>query len=314
MKYIGVDLGGTNIVTGLIEEDGTIIKSLNKPTQNERKAELIFDDIFDMCSSLINEFKLTPAALGGIGIGVPGSIDKENGTIIWASNLKTRNFNVKTCLESKLHYPVQLANDADCAALGEVIAGSAKGFSDAVIFTLGTGIGSGIVINGRIFSGYYSGGAELGHQIIIKDGRQCACGNAGCLETYASATGLILSAASKAAANPDSLLYKMVEGDMSKMNAKMPFDAAKAGDFLAQEIIQNYIEYLSIGVFNAINSFSPQIILLGGGISRQGDALIAPLIKKVRTMIYGNTMRTIIKVAMLGNDAGLIGAAMLNRS
>ena len=313
MKYIGIDLGGTNIVTGLIDEDGTIIKSLNRPTLRERDAELIFDDIVEMCKELIDEFKLDASTLKGIGIGVPGSVDKKSGRIVYANNLKTSNFNVKEYLKDKLDYPVKLGNDADCAALGEVVAGSAKGYSDVIIFTLGTGVGGGITINGEIFSGYYPGGAEIGHIIIERNGRQCTCGNKGCLETYASATGLIRSATEKALANPDSLLYKMTEGNMEKMNAKIPFDAAQAGDAAAQEVIDTYIEYLAIGIANIINVFKPQVILLGGGVSKQEENLTVPLAAKVKTMAYGGEMPTLIKTASLGNDAGLIGAAMLNK-
>ena len=313
MKYIGIDLGGTNIVAGLIDEDGTIIKSINKPTQKERSAELIFDDIIVMCKSLINEFKLDKTTLKGIGMGVPGSIDKKNGLIVYANNLKTSNFNVKAYLKDKLDYPVSLGNDADCAALGEVVAGSAKGYSDAIIFTLGTGVGGGIIIDGQIFSGFYPGGAEIGHQIIVKDGRPCTCGNKGCLEAYASATGLILSATEKAMANPDSLLYKLVDGDMSKMNAKIPFDAAQSGDAVGLEVIDSYIEHLAIGIANTINVFKPEVILLGGGVCKQEENLTIPLTAKVKEMVYGKEMPTLIKIAMLGNDAGLIGAAMLNR-
>lgn len=314
MKYIGIDLGGTNIVAGLIDENGSIIKSLNKPTQKERAAELIFDDILAMCKKLIEEFKLDQTTLKGIGLGVPGSVDTKKGLIVYANNLKTSNFNVKAYFSDKLDYPVALGNDADCAALGEVVAGGAKGYSDAIIFTLGTGVGGGIIINGQIFSGFYPGGAEIGHQIIVKDGRQCTCGNKGCLEAYASATGLIRSAVEKASENPNSLLNTLVHGDMSKMNAKIPFDAAQAGDAAGQEVIDSYIEHLAIGIANTINVFKPQVILLGGGVCKQEENLTVPLTAKVKEMVYGNEMPTVIKTAKLGNDAGLIGAAMLNRA
>ncbi len=311
MKYIGVDLGGTNIVVGLVDEAGNIIKSLNRPTLKERTIEEIFDDIIQMSEILIKEFKLNKDDLQGIGIGSPGIVDSKNGVIVYANNLKIRDFDAVSYIGSRLGYKVCIANDADAAALGEVVAGGAKGCSDAVIFTLGTGVGGGIIIGGKIFSGYFPGGAEMGHQIIVKDGKLCSCGSKGCLESYASATGLINLAKEKAEEHKESKLYELVDGDMSKMNAKIPFDAAQMGDQAGIEVIDDYLSYLAIGVANAINVFKPQVILLGGGVSKQEDNLIIPLIEKVKENAFGGDFKTQIKTAKLGNDAGLIGAAML---
>ncbi len=301
MNYIGVDLGGTNIVVGLIDEDGKIIKSLNRPTEKERGVEPIFDDIFDMCNELINEFKLDNTNLKGVGIGIPGTIDDKNGVIVYSNNIKINNFNVREYAKGKLDYEIRMANDADCAALGEVAAGSAKGCSNAIVVTLGTGVGGGIIIDGKIFAGFYPGGAEIGHQIIEKDGRPCSCGNHGCFEAYSSASALILAAKKKAEENKDSLLYKLVEGDVEKMNAKIPFDAAQSGDKAGEEVIDEYLDYLAVGIANLINVFKPEAILLG------------PLTERVKKLAYGGDMPTVIKIASLGNDAGLIGAAMLNK-
>ena len=206
-----------------------------------------------------------------------------------------------------------MANDADSAALGEVVAGSAKGCSDAIVVTLGTGVGGGIIINGQIFPGFYPGGAEVGHQIIEVNGRQCSCGNKGCFEAYSSASALILAAKKKAEENKDSLLYKLVEGDMEKMNAKVPFDADQAGDKAGHEVIEEYLDYLSVGILNLINVFKPEAILLGGGVCKQGENLTTPLKERLAKMVYAGDLKTEIKIASLGNDAGLIGAAMLNR-
>jgi glucokinase len=313
MKYIGVDLGGTNIVVGLVDEEGNIIKSLNRPTLKERAIEAIFDDISEMCNMLIEEFKLDSTSLKGIGIGSPGIIDSKQGMIVYSNNLKAKDFNAAEYTAHKVGFPVRLANDADSAALGEVVAGAAKGCSHAMIFTLGTGVGGGIIINGKIFSGYYPGGAEIGHQTIVRDGKLCTCGNKGCLESYASATGLINLAKEKALAYKDSMLYKLVEGDLDKMNAKIPFDAAQMGDSAGKEVIEEYISYLAIGIANAVNVFKPQVILLGGGVSKQEDNLVLPLTEKVKEHVFGGELVTKIKTAKLGNDAGLIGAAMLWR-
>ncbi|MBE6062989.1 MAG: ROK family protein [Clostridium butyricum] len=313
MNYIGVDLGGTNIVVGLVDQDGKIIKSLNRPTKKERGVEPIFDDIFDMCNQLINEFKLDKSNLKGVGIGAPGMIDNKNGIIVYSNNIKVNNFNVREYAKGKLDFDIEVANDADSAALGEVAAGSAKGCSNAIVVTLGTGVGGGIIIDGKIFAGFYPGGAEIGHIIIEKDGRPCSCGNNGCFEAYSSASALILAAKKKAEANKDSLLFKLVEGDLEKMNAKIPFDAAQSGDKAGQEVIDEYLDYLAVGVANLINIFKPEAILLGGGVSKQEENLTVPLTERVKKLVYGGDMPTVIKTAGLGNDAGLIGAAMLNR-
>jgi glucokinase len=312
MKYIGVDLGGTNIVVGVIDEGGNIVQTLTMPTKKERDAEAIFDDIIQMCQQLIEACALDETNLKGIGIGIPGSIEPKEGVIVYANNLKTSGFKAKAYIEERLPYKVLLGNDADCAALGEVMNGGAKGYEDAVVFTLGTGVGGGIIIGQKIFSGYYYGGAELGHQIIEKGGRSCTCGNKGCLEAYASATALIDRAKQEAATHKESLLWERVGGDLEKMNAKIAFDAANAGDDVAIDLIDEYMEYLAVGVANAINVFKPQVILIGGGISKQGDKLIHPLTEKAKEMVYGGEVLTKIKVATLGNDAGLIGAAMLH--
>lgn len=313
MKYIGVDLGGTNIVVGLVDEDGKIIKSLNRPTEKERGVEPIFDDIFDMCNELIKEFNLDKTNLKGVGIGTPGMIDSKNGVIVYSNNIKVDNFNIREYAKGKLDYEISVANDADSAALGEVAAGSAKGCSNAIVVTLGTGVGGGIIIDGKIFSGFYPGGAEIGHIIIEKDGRPCSCGNHGCFEAYSSASALILAAKKKAEENKDSLLYKLVEGDVEKMNAKIPFDAAQSGDKAGSEVIEEYLDYLAVGIANLINIFKPEAILLGGGVSKQEENLTVPLTERVKKLAYGGDMPTVIKIASLGNDAGLIGAAMLNK-
>lgn len=313
MNYIGVDLGGTNIVVGLVDEEGKIIKSVSRPTEKERGVEPIFEDIFSMCNELIAEFGLNKENLKGVGIGIPGTIDDKNGVIVYSNNIKIDNFNVRKFAEGKLDYPIRMANDADSAALGEVVAGAAKGCSDAVVITLGTGVGGGIVINGKIFSGFFPGGAEIGHHIIEADGRPCSCGNKGCFEAYASASALILAAQKKAIENKDSLLNKLVEGDVSKMNAKIPFDADQAGDQAGHEVIEEYLDYLAIGIANVANIFKPEAILLGGGVCKQGENLTVPLTERVKKLAYGKDLRSEIKIASLGNDAGLIGAAMLNR-
>lgn len=311
MYYLGVDLGGTNIVVGLIDEFGKIIKSITNPTLPERKTEEIFDDIINMCQKLIDEFNLTNSSLKGIGMGIPGEVDSKNGCINYSNNIPMKNFKVKEYIEKKLNFPLAFANDADCAALGELIAGAAKGCQDIIILTLGTGVGGGVIINGKIYSGFYPGGAELGHQTIIYKGEKCTCGNRGCLEAYSSASALIRDAKKTAKENPSSLLNKIVNNKIEDITAKTVFDSAQKGDLKAKKLIEDYTEYLSIGIANLINIFKPEIVLLGGGISKQGENLTIPLTEKTKNKIFGTSMPTKIETATLGNDAGVIGAAML---
>ncbi|WP_250278348.1 ROK family protein [[Clostridium] colinum] len=318
MKYIGVDLGGTNIVVGLIDIDGNIIKSYTRPTLSTRKTEEIFDDIIDMCQILIEEFKLDKSSLKGIGMGIPGEVDSKNGIINYSNNIPIKNFNVKSymqnlCKKVNMNIPFFFANDADCAALGELVAGAGKGYSDLIILTLGTGVGGGIIINNKIYSGFYAGGAELGHQTIVHNGELCTCGNKGCLEAYASATALIRDAKNAAKQTPSSLLNSLTENNLENMTAKIVFDAKNQNDDVAIKLVDDYIEYLSVGVANLINIFKPQVILLSGGISKQGEKLIIPLKEKVMSKVFGKDLKTKIDIATLGNNAGLIGAAMLSK-
>ena len=318
MKHIGVDLGGTNIVVGLMDEDGNIIKSYTRPTMSDRKTEEIFDDIIDMCKILIDEYKLSKSSLKGIGMGIPGEVDAKAGIINYSNNIPMKNFNVleymqKLCSLCDMDIDFYFANDADCAALGELIAGAGKGHSDLVILTLGTGVGGGIIINHKIYSGFYAGGAELGHQTIVHNGELCTCGNKGCLEAYASATALIRDAKKAALENPHFLLNSLAKNNVDNITAKIVFDAKDQKDEIATNLVENYIEYLSVGVANLINIFKPEILVLSGGISKQGEKLTTPLKEKVITKIFGNNLKTKIEIATLGNDAGLIGAGMLSR-
>ncbi|OON97791.1 MAG: glucokinase [Candidatus Epulonipiscioides saccharophilum] len=310
MYYIGVDLGGTNIVVGLVNEEGKILDFMTWDTKKERPVELIFDDIIKMTQEIISRNNLEKDQINGIGIGSPGIIDSKEGEIVYSNNIVINNFYAVKYIEDKTGIKTKIANDADCAALGEVVAGAAKGFKDAIVITLGTGVGSGIVIDGKIFNGFFPGGAEVGHQIIVKDGEKCTCGNQGCFEAYASATALIKMANRVAKKYPESKLADVKEEDMT---AKIPFDLAWQGDKVALNVINNYIDYLAIGINNIINIFKPQVLLIGGGVSRQGDKLIKPLIERVQKMVFGGHLSTEIKVAILGNDAGLVGAAMLNQ-
>lgn len=313
MYYIGVDLGGTNIAAGLVDEEGKIIKHKNIPTLKERGIDAICEDMIRVCQEIMSENKLKKEDIHAIGVGSPGTVDATKGIIVYANNIIINNFPVAERMNAQLGIPVYVGNDADCAALGEVTSGIAKGCKNAVILTLGTGVGGGLIINGEIYKSSFPGAGELGHQAIVYNGRQCNCGRKGCFERYASATALIKDAKKAAQNNPDSKLNEYVKGDLEKMNAKVPFDAAQAGDEVAKKVIDQYLEYLACGVANVINGLNPEMIILGGGVAKQGDNLTKPLTKKVEKEVYTDQLQTKIEVAMLGNDAGIIGAAMLGK-
>lgn len=313
MYYIGIDLGGTNIAAGLVNEDGKIVKYKSIPTLKERGIEFICQDMIGLCKTFMEENNLTAKDIYSIGIGTPGLIDSDNGIIVYSNNIMVENFAIGPVMQESLGISVYVGNDADCAALGEVTSGIAKGCNNAIILTLGTGVGGGLIINGKIFNGSFPGGGELGHQVIIQGGRRCTCGRDGCLESYASATGLITDAKEAATAHPDSILNQLVGGDMDKMNAKIPFDAADLGDEIGKKVVEQYMGYLATGIANLINVFKPEMIILGGGVAKQKDNLTKPLLKMVKKEVYSGDLLTKIEVALLGNDAGIIGAAVLGK-
>ncbi len=313
MYYIGIDLGGTNIAIGLVNAEGNIIKHKSIPTLKERGIDVICQDMIGLCESLMSQNNLTKKDIRAVGIGTPGTVDSEKGIIVYANNLIVDNFPITKVMNDSLDIPVYVANDADCAALGEVTSGAAKGCTNAIILTLGTGVGGGLVLNGEIYKSSFPGAGELGHHVIAYNGRQCNCGRKGCFEQYGSATALISDAQEAAKNNPDSRLNYYTDGILSKMNAKVPFDAAQDGDIIAQGVVDQYLNYLACGIANMVNIFKPEMIIIGGGVSRQKENLTKPLTQKVTQQIYAQEMKTKIEVATLGNDAGIIGAAMLGK-
>ena len=315
MFTIGIDLGGTNIAAAIVSKEGTIIRKGSVPTLNERTYEPIVKDMAELCLKLIQEEGLSIDDIHSIGIGSPGTIDSKNGVVVYANNLKFKNTPIAAELKKYIDKPVYMENDANAAAYGEFVKGAGAVYKDLVAITLGTGVGSGIILDNKMIRGSFFGGAELGHTVIQVDGASCTCGRKGCWESYASATGLIKSANDAATTHPESSLNEMTGGDKSKMNAKIVFDAAQGGDKIAQEVVDQYIKYLAAGLVNVINFVQPEVIVLGGGISAQKDKLLEPLKKRMVSEIYGGqeAFKTEIKIAELGNDAGIIGAAMLHK-
>lgn len=311
---IGVDIGGMSIKFGLVNETYDIVGRKVIETHREtQSAGEIVERMAQAVLELLRENGLTQEMCEGIGIACPGTSDPKSGVVLYSNNIEWENVPILKMLGKHLHIPMALANDADAAALGEVLNGAAKGRENAVLLTLGTGVGGGVVINGKIFNGPLKGGCELGHMVIEKNGRQCTCGRKGCLETYASATALMEEAREAAVKYPDSLLNQLSNHDVNLISGKIIFDAEKQADPAAMAVVDYYEENLSIGIANLINIFRPEVFILGGGVSAQKEYLTDALQAKVNDMCFGGDLGGVPRIVTsnLGNDAGIIGAAYL---
>lgn len=311
--YIGIDLGGTNIAAGVVNENKEIVAKTSIKTGSGRDVNLIVDDMALAAKTAAEDANLTFDDVEWIGIGAPGTANKATGIIEYSNNLDWYNVPLVSMLEERTGKKVFIENDANAAAYGEYVAGAAKDADSSVMVTLGTGVGGGIVLNNKIYTGFNFAGAELGHSVIVVDGRLCTCGRKGCLEAYASATGLIVTTKEYMEKYKDSAMWELVEGDISKVNGRTAFDAMRKGDEAGKLVVDEYIKYLACGVTNIINTFQPDILCIGGGISHEGDTLMVPLKEIVSREVYSrNSARnTEIVAASLGNDAGIIGAALL---
>lgn len=318
MYYIGVDLGGTNIAAGIVNSEFQIVKKGSVPTNVAgRTAEEIIKDMGALCDSLVKDAGLNFDDIEYVGIASPGAVDPVRGVVNYANNLPFSRFPIADTL--KKFIPVKkvlVENDANAAAKGEAVAGAAKGVGDVVMITLGTGVGGGIIIDHKVYSGFNYAGAELGHIVIEYNGRQCSCGRKGCWEAYSSATGLINMTKEKLAEceakGIPTLMTDFVKEE-GKVSGKTAFAAMKKGDAPAKEVVDMYIGYLGCGLSNIINIFQPEILVIGGGICNEKHYLTDPLEKIIKEETYGNEAikPTTLKIAELGNDAGIIGAAVL---
>lgn len=316
MYYIGIDLGGTNIAVGIVDENFKIVKKGSTPTLVNRDPELIIADMGKLCLELLAETGIGLEEVVCAGIAAPGSVNPRTGIIEYANNLPFLRFPIADTLRKYL--PVRkvfLENDANAAALGEAVGGAAKGKRLSVMITLGTGVGGGVIIDGKIYSGFNYAGAELGHTVIEYNGRQCSCGRKGCFEAYASATALVNMTKEKLAACKDTLMWEMCGNDINKADARIAFAAMKKGDRAGKEVVDMYISYLACGITNMINIFQPEVLLIGGGVCNEKDYLLKPLTEIVNADQYtrNQAVKTEIKIAALGNDAGIVGAAALGR-
>ena len=317
MYRIGIDLGGTNIAAGLVNEQFEIVEKDSLPTLPERPGEEIVADIAALCKKLCEAAGITQQQVCSIGIASPGIVDDESGHVIYANNLRFRNFPIIPLLRELVEVrEIHIENDANAAAWGEAIAGAAKGSKSSVMITLGTGVGGGIIADGKVFKGFNSAAGELGHIVIAVDGRPCTCGRRGCWEAYSSATGLIRTTEEKLAeCKAIGRETKMTElvAQKGKVTGRTAFDGKRLGDAAACEVVDEYIKYLASGLASMINIFQPEVLSIGGGISNEGQYLLDLVVPEVRRQQYGTGLvpQTDIRIAKLRNDAGIIGAAAL---
>lgn len=308
MNYLGIDLGGTNIKGGVVNERGEILREASRPTRVERGAEAIADEI----AILIRELE-AGETFAGVGLGCPGTVDDESGTVVCAFNLDLIRYDMRAALKARTGYHIRLANDANAAALAEATVGAAKGAHSAVVLTLGTGVGCGVVLGGKMLVGYTGAASELGHMVIEENGAPCTCGRKGCFEAYSSATALIRMTTEAMARYPESEMHAIAK-ENGVVDGRTAFQAAERGDAAAAEVVKTYVRYLAAGVTNVVNIFFPEVIAFSGGVANQGETLLEPLRQEVSRQEFGGHYASrhprLIRCS-LGYQAGVIGAALL---
>ena len=311
MHYLGIDLGGTNVAAAVVDREGTILGKVSLPTPRAG-AEAVADQMAAAARAAAEKAGVPLEQVESVGIGSPGTIEPEQGLIRFWSNLNFVDVPLGGLMEARLHKKIYLENDANAAALGEYAAGAGKGSQSMVAITLGTGVGGGAVLNGKLYTGFNYAGMEVGHFVIEYGGRLCTCGRKGCFEAYCSATALIKRTREVMEEHPDSLLWQLA-GSLEGVDGRTPFDAAAQGDAAAGKVIDEYVNYLGCGVASLVNIFQPEVFCIGGGPSAQGETLMAPVRYILNREDYARNSvhRTRLVRAALGNDAGIIGAALL---
>lgn len=311
--FLAIDLGGTNIKAGLVDSDGNILARAQRPTGAQRGYEEIVRDMSLCAIEAAENGGVSMDDIESVGIGSPGTIDNKRGVIVYANNINFRHTPVREEMQKYINKPIYMGNDANCAALGEYV--MLKQPMECFVFvTLGTGVGGGIVINGKLYTGFNGAGAELGHTTLVKDGVPCTCGRNGCYEAYASTTAVIRMTKEAVKENPGSYLASLCDNDVDKVGGKTAFTAKENGDELGTKIVNEWIENVAAGITDIVNIFQPEVLSIGGAISREGDAILKPIIEYVEKYRYSRDVeQTKIQIAKYGNDAGLIGAAFLGR-
>ena len=312
MKYVGIDIGGMSIKAGVVDGDGSILARKTIQTDKDKQTDEIVKDIARLIFDILAENGIAVSEIAGVGIGAPGSVYDEKGIIRYCCNINLVDVPIaKLIAEYTGIRTIKVSNDANCATLGETVFGAGKGAKNTVMLTLGTGVGTGFVVDGKLLTGNRSAGAEGGHITINFGGATCGCGKKGHFEAYASATALMHQIEDAAKKNPESLLAKQVAKE--GLSGKVVFDCKEQGDKVAENVVKRYLRYVGIGLVNYANIFYPEVMIIGGGISNQGDAIIKPLQSYVSRNVYGKQYNPKIKVvcATLKNDAGIVGAACL---
>lgn len=314
MVTIGVDLGGTNIAVGVVDSNYRLLGKGSLKTHPTRSPMEIFQDMRAAAEIAMAQAGVSWDEIACVGVGTPGTPNQETGIIEFAGNLNFRKVPAVSMITKIMGKPIYMDNDASCAAYGEFKAGAGEGcHSSMVAITLGTGVGGGIILNGKIFSGHNYAGGELGHMVIDINGAECTCGRLGCWEAYASATALIRQTKDAMRRDPDSYMWELVEKNIDLVSGRTAFEAMRCGDPAGKRVVDQYIYYVACGIINTINIFQPEMLCVGGGISKEGETLLAPIRKYVeheRFSVYASKQTKIVK-AQLGNDAGIIGAALL---
>ncbi len=310
--YIGIDLGGTTIKVGVVSAQGRILAEHSVETLAKRPYQDVVHDMSLCISHVLKQTNLTQDDIASVGIGIPGIADQRTGSVIFCTNLGWRNVPLREELQKYIQKPVYIDNDATVAGYAESISGVSRGCSCSVFLTLGTGLGAGIVINGRPWSGAHGVGSEIGHMTLVVDGVPCTCGNDGCVERYCSATAIIRMAKQSCLGYPDCDMVQRVKGDLDRIDAKVVIDSAKAGDPVAMRVFDRYCKYLAITVNNITAFLDPEMIVLGGGVSTAGDFLLNNVREQLpRYLMYKTLPSPELRLAQLGNEAGIIGAALL---
>lgn len=313
--YLGLDVGGTNLAAGVVDGEYHMLSRIEVPTRAERSIEEITDDMAEVTLAAIKEAGLSVKDFHSWGIGMPSYVNPETNLLVHANCFGWRNVPIYQYLENKLPLSIHIENDANCAALGEVLAGAARKEQNVIMLTLGTGVGGGIIMDGKIFCGADLMGAELGHAKLIYNGVTCTCGQKGCVEAYCSATALIRQMKECVWKVPGSILWELCQGDLEKLEGKSLFEAVRRKDKTAEQVLWQYVDYLSCALSTYITLFRPDKIILGGGIANAGELLLEPLRERLMVNTFAGSEIGVPEVitAKLGNDAGIIGAAFLEK-
>ena len=313
--YLGIDLGGTNIAAGVVDEALTVLAKHSIPTGAHRPFEAVVADMALAATEAVQKAGLRINQFTSLGVGTPGCVNPCENSVVFANNLGWHNARLDKELQKHINLPVLVRNDADCAAYGETLAGAARGCDNALMVTLGTGVGGGFVLQNRIFSGADHLGGELGHTVLMYNGLPCSCGQRGCYEMYASATALIRQTRDAMIANPTSLMNQLCPGGLDSVSGRTAFQAARQGDASALAVVDQYVSYIAAGIASLVAVLRPDIVIIGGGICNEGDYLLTPLNQKLREFTLAADAIGVPRVvaATLGNDAGIIGAALLER-